>query len=664
MNDLSFYIIIIDNKRIITWKKPLLFFCYYVIIIDNDIKRGVFLRKILCFFIIVLFAIPMSAFAAQSDVDQAENTVDDIMDTYVGENKEIPGAAIAIVKDGEVILEKGYGLSDIDQQIEVDATETVFEAASISKVYTFSAVMQLVEEGKIDLAEDIREYLPKDYLNLEYPDEKITMLHLMNHTAGFEDKAEQLITFDPKEVIPLHEYVSKKHHQPKQVFRPGTVTAYSNFGASLAGYIIERVSGDDFATYMQENVLDQLDMKRATFASDYSQLSMITDHKSEGYAKTGDTFEKIEPSYVNDAPAGSLNMTVQDMTHFMLAHLDSIDYQLFEDQETLAKMHEQTHTYPNNAHGFWERKVNGQRILEHGGNSPGFTTQLTLVPEEEFGMVLLTNVANEMSGLRVDLADELIGKHEVPQEVSASRNDEQVTGTYRMARGMYTTFLKLMPIISNEDVTIKKHADGGITLKTVMDSEPLHYTETDDLLYERVDDTVTLMEKSGMDTSRVHFEVDENGEVISMTYGVISDFLPISFIERADVHLVMIGTSIFTIVTFAVVSFIQWVLRKRRNIVSQGFFPATGLLSGIGMLIIANIIMLFIRFMSDPFQKVGPLQIHLWLNWLLPVAILLSGYFMGKQWKEKTLSRNITRILFVAVSSVFALILWNFNLLY
>src|SRR5690625_3417200 len=295
-----------------------------------------------------LFIFPMTTFARDNTVpsgmpvEQVESTVDDIMDAYVGEGNDIPGVAIAIVQDGEVVLEKGYGLSDLANQTEVDAKETVFEAASISKVYTWSAVMQLVEEGKIDLEADIREYLPDDYLDLQYPDEKITMLHLMNHTAGFEDKAEQLLTQDPEMVIPLQEYLSNEHNQPKQVFRPGAVTAYSNFGASLAGYIIERVSGEDFVAYMQENVLDQLDMKRATFESDYSELSEITEYKSNGYAKQGDEFEQVDSAYVNDAPAGSLNTTVEDMTHFMLAHLHSPDYQLLMQQGTLEEMHEQT----------------------------------------------------------------------------------------------------------------------------------------------------------------------------------------------------------------------------------------------------------------------------------------------------------------------------------
>src|SRR5699024_4262806 len=244
--------------------------------------------------IIGLFIFPMSTCATKISevpsgmhINKVEESIDKIMETYVGENKEIPCAAIVIVKDGNVLLEKGYGMSDVENQIEVDPEKTVFEAASISKVYTWSAVMQLVEQEKIDLHKDIREYLPNDYLDLKFPD-KVTMLDLMNHTAGFEDTTEQLLATDPKKVIPLQDELSKQYEHTTQVFPPGTVTAYSNYGASLAGLIIEQVSGEDFATYMQSHILNQLDMTHSSFKADNSQQTKITDYKSKGYIKKDD----------------------------------------------------------------------------------------------------------------------------------------------------------------------------------------------------------------------------------------------------------------------------------------------------------------------------------------------------------------------------------------
>src|SRR5699024_4090345 len=130
-----------------------------------------------------------------------------------------PGAAIAIVKDGEIVLEKGYGFSNLEKEEKTDPQKTVFEAASISKLYTWSAVMQLVEDGEMDLEKDIRDYLPDDYLELEYLD-PVTMQNLVNPTAGFKDKSEHLLTQDPCDINPLHQFLSKKENQPEQVFRP------------------------------------------------------------------------------------------------------------------------------------------------------------------------------------------------------------------------------------------------------------------------------------------------------------------------------------------------------------------------------------------------------------------------------------------------------------
>ncbi|MEJ8777776.1 serine hydrolase [Pseudogracilibacillus sp. ICA-222130] len=627
------------------------------------------MKKILLLVGMFLFMSPISAYANTAKLpsglplSEVETSIDEIMKNYIGENKDIPGAAISIVKDGEIIFEKGYGFADIKKQKSIDPKQTVFEAASISKVYTWTAMMQLVEQGKVHLQDDIRDYLPDGYLDLAYPD-KVSILDLMNHTAGFEDTTEELLTTDPNKVIPLKDYLSDQHEQPTQVFRPGTVTAYSNYGTSLAGYIIERVTGEDFATYMQANILDQLEMNLSSFQTDYSDISTITNNKSKSYVKTKDNFEQVDWSYVNDAPAGSLNTTVHDMAKFMLAYLGTGYDHLFEDKAILDQMHEQTSSFTGNAHGFWERSINDYRILEHSGNAVGYTTLMTFVPEENFGVVLFMNVGEEMSGLRVDLLNALIGEQEKPEKVHVSQNDEKVEGTYRIARGIYTNFLKLLPIIGNSDVTVKQHPSGGITLQTAADPEPILYTETDHLEYVRVDNTIPLMDKAGMDTSKVYFQLDGQGNVKKMTYGIVSDFLPVSLKNRVEVHMIIIIVSVMAFIIYTMVALIQWIIRKRKKTSRANMFPATGLLAFIGLIVTVNIIILFGRFMADPFQKMATLRIHLWLNMLLPISVLVCGYFMFKQWKKKTRMQNIARISLLLISCLFTLFLYYFHLLW
>ena len=414
----------------------------------------------------------------------------------------------------------------------------------------------------------------------------------------------------------------------------------------------------------QENVLDPLKMNLSSFQADYSDLSTITNHKSKSYVKAKDHFEEVDWSYVNDAPAGALNTTVHDMAKFMLAHLGTDYDQLFQNKETLDQMHKQTSSFTRNAHGFWERNVNNYRILEHSGNAVGYTTLMTLVPEENFGIVLFMNVGEEMSGLRVDLLNAFIGEQEKPENVPVSQNDEKVEGTYRIARGIYTNFLKLLPIIGNSDVTVKQHASGGITLQTAADLEPILYTETDDFVYVRVDDTVPLMDKAGMDTSKVYFQLDESGHVKKMTYGIVSDFLPVPAKDRVVVHMLIIMVSVLAFILYTLVVLIQWIIHKRKKTSRVNMFPTTGILSIIGLAVTINIIILFGRFMMDPFQKLATLRVHLWLNMLLPISILVCGYFMCKQWKDKTRLQNIARTSLLLISCIFTLFLYYFHLLW
>lgn len=594
---------------------------------------------------------------------QVENKVDTILGKYVGEKKVIPGAAVAIVKDGEVLLEKGYGFADIEDQVEVDPEKTVFEAASISKLYTWSAVMQLVEEGEINLKKDIRHYLPDNYLKREFSD-AITMNNLMDHTAGFEDKAENLLTEDPDKVIPLETYLSKGNNQPKQVFRPGAVTAYSNFGASLAGYIVENISEVSFADYMQKNIIDKLEMTHSSFKTDYSQLPEITEYKSTGYSKEGRDFTPMNWAYVNDAPAGALNTTVHDMAKFSLAQLNADDYQLFNQTDTLEDMHKQTSEDGNTAHGFWEREINGHHILQHGGNSTGFTTQMYLVPEEDFGLILLMNVSDEMSAIRSDLVEAFIGeeKHSAIDETKSG--EEKVEGTYRMARGMYSNFQKMLSIASNQDIEVKNKANGKIEVQSsLLGQDPVQYTKTADLSYERIDSTLPLLDKLGEDTSQIHFKTDGNDEVITMSFGGTSDLLPVVLQDRVNINQGIIIISLLTFLITVIITFSRWLIRKRKSSVKIKIISIMDIISWIGLITLINIGIMVFRFMRNPFQEIESYNLHLWLNWLMPLILILTIYFIIKQWKTKTSGQNGVRVWMLAVSSALVLFLWNFNLL-
>jgi len=158
----------------------------------------------------------------------------------------IAGAAVSVVKDGEMIFARGYGLADVAVNKPVDPQTTIFRIGSISKTFAFTAVMQLVEQGKLDLNADINTYL--DFkIPATFP-EPITMLHIMSHSSGLDINPFGALAETVDEILPLGEYLPR--HLPPRVRPPGIVSSYSNYDVALAGYIVERVSGQPYATYV------------------------------------------------------------------------------------------------------------------------------------------------------------------------------------------------------------------------------------------------------------------------------------------------------------------------------------------------------------------------------------------------------------------------------
>jgi CubicO group peptidase (beta-lactamase class C family) len=234
----------------------------------KKIKYHTFLT-VICFLITFALTLPANAVFASNIQDTSleaffDNTVNSKLEEY-----HIPNAAVSVVKDGEIVYKKGFGLADIENNIPVDADTTLFRIGSTSKLITWTAVMQLVEAGKLDLNADVNTYL--DFAispQLESSFKKttagpITMIHLMTHTPGFEDYPDMLFRLSADELLPLDEYV--KDYQPARIFPAGEVAAYSNYGTALAGYIVERVSGLPFAEYVEKNIFTPLDMKNSTF---------------------------------------------------------------------------------------------------------------------------------------------------------------------------------------------------------------------------------------------------------------------------------------------------------------------------------------------------------------------------------------------------------------
>lgn len=310
----------------------------------------------------------------------------------------VTGAVVVVVKDGEIVLSKGYGYADAEAKKPVDPATTLFRVASISKLFTWTAVMQLVEKHKLDLDADINRYL--DFIVPPRDGKPVTLRDLMTHTAGFEDVEKNRYALSPAGLMPYDAWV--KSWVPERIYPAGTVPAYSSYGAALAGYIVQRVSGQPFNDYMARHILEPLEMKHASFRQPLP--STLQADVMPFYGKPGTPPHAFELRTA--VPAGALSSSGEDMARFMVAHLQygrSGNAQLLE-QATVKQMQDYQRAIipglPGMALGFVRMDWNGQPILGHGGDIDGFHSLLALFPDHHTGIFIATGGGNASPLLR------------------------------------------------------------------------------------------------------------------------------------------------------------------------------------------------------------------------------------------------------------------------
>ncbi|MGB8797761.1 MAG: serine hydrolase domain-containing protein, partial [Candidatus Aquilonibacter sp.] len=284
---------------------------------------------------------------------------------YALHRADIPGAVLVVVKDGKILFAKGYGYADIKTKRPVDPATTIFRPGSVSKLFTWTAVMQLVQAGKIDLDADVNKYI--DFTIPPYDGKPVTMRNLMTHSAGFEETVRDLLVDTKAQVLPIDVYL--KRRLPTRIFPPGEIIAYSNYGATLAGYIVQRVSGEKFEDYIAKHVFTPLGMLHSSFVQPLPPN--LAPLMATGYLNASEG--KTKPfEYVDTAPAGSSSSTGIDMAHFMLAYLDGGTYNGYQMLEpaTIKEMWTPQVApekgLPSFDLGFYQDDFNGLPIIGHG----------------------------------------------------------------------------------------------------------------------------------------------------------------------------------------------------------------------------------------------------------------------------------------------------------
>lgn len=328
------------------------------------------------------------ASGAAPDLSNLAPLIDQTVAAQLAKDK-IPGAAVVVVADGNTVVAKGYGVADVAKKTPVDPARTEFFTGSVAKVFTATAVAQLVQEGALDPHAPVNTYLKEFKIRDSFPGRPVTVENLMTHTGGFDDEPLGVAVRDPEDVPPLGEYLAR--HQPGRVRPPGTLAAYDNYGAALAGYLVETVSGEPFAQYMREHVLGPLGMDDSTFAQPHP--AAIDARLAKGYRPDGGGQTAEAGQYGAWAPTGAGTVaTATDVAKFMRAQLAG-DARLGAGVTDLMQRRHFTMDprLPGMAYLFEERPRDGQPILFKDGDVPGFHSNMALLPKRQVGIYVVYN---------------------------------------------------------------------------------------------------------------------------------------------------------------------------------------------------------------------------------------------------------------------------------
>ncbi|MEM8533367.1 MAG: serine hydrolase domain-containing protein [Chloroflexota bacterium] len=399
------------------------------------------------------------------DASTPELTTDDVTDwldgyiPYALADGDIAGAVVTVVQDDTIVANRGYGFADLAQREPVDSETTLFRIASISKLFTATAVMQLVEQGQLDLDQNVNAYLD---FELPMPLGEITLEHLLTHTPGFEEVLRGLILADADEPATLRDYLV--NNIPSQVFPPGEVPAYSNYGSALAGYIVERVSGEAFEDYIDQHIFAPLGMDYSTFRQPLPEE--LAPYMSHGYRSLSDGHPQPF-EIVSGAPAGSLSASGVDMAQFMIAHLNEGAGLL--QPETTRLMHEyempnaEVQQLNNMVLGFRQQERKGLNIIGHGGTTFLFRSELFLVPEKNVGVFISMNspgIGTSNVMIREHLLDAFMDRYFPVEEAppvplpTAYEHGQVVAGTYEVSHRSATNAIAALAIMTQYQVSV------------------------------------------------------------------------------------------------------------------------------------------------------------------------------------------------------------------
>ncbi|MFC6356674.1 serine hydrolase domain-containing protein [Luethyella okanaganae] len=423
------------------------------------------------------------------------------------EREGIPGAVVSVVQGGQVLVQASYGVADPNKPAggdnRLDPAGSVVRAASISKLFTTTAVLQLVQAGTLAIDTPIGDYL--DFTVPTRFDTPITLRHLLSHTAGFEERVTGSAPTRESALVPLRSYLATD--PPEQIFEPGTTPAYSNYGLELAGYIVQKTSGQPFEDYVREHVLTPLGMGSSSFAQPLSaELGARVAPAVMDAAGTPSPFE-----FLNGAPSGALSTTAEDMSRFMLFSLgQSPSGAAVLSPESLSFMRQpalgdgqlgELALAPHMALGWQDWSRNGRQVLGHGGDLLAFHSAVEIFPADGAGIFVAVNgpgrngdsIPAFMVAVMNGFADRYFpadAAAAVPGgQKTAAAHAGLVAGHYEVSRTMRSTFGRLLGLQYQAQVAV---GPGDTLMVSIPGQEPMRYQEVAPWLWQEVGGQATL----------------------------------------------------------------------------------------------------------------------------------------------------------------------------
>jgi CubicO group peptidase (beta-lactamase class C family) len=465
---------------------------------------------------------PVASPAGTTAHDLTKADVDAWLDGYMPyaiKSGGIPGAVVVVVKDGQPLTMRGYGYSDLKTAKPVDPNLTLFRPGSVSKLFTWTAVMQQVQAGKLNLDTDINTYL--DFKIPPHNGKPITLRNVMTHTAGFAETAKYLIDFGEKHPKPLGKILSR--WVPERIYGPGEMPAYSNYAASLAGYIVERVSGEPFDTYVQRHIFAPAGMTHSTF--DQPLPAGLRPYMSKGYKPGSDDPQPYE--VIGMAPAGALASTGADMGRFMIAHLNHTLINPATAQLMYSNANKPFPDLPAMALGFYHEDRNGLNIVGHGGDTVFFHSDLHLFLDKNVGLYMSVNSIGKNGAahaLREELLQQFADRYypapaqNLPTANTAKAHGQAMSGHYVSSRAGGFNFLRLAALLGETTIAVDK--DGQLIASSITDlsGSPRKWREVKPWLWQEV---------NGSDYLQAIPDANGGIKMFSITpYAPIIEFLP------------------------------------------------------------------------------------------------------------------------------------------